>query len=109
VSLVPDQFPLPYAATAEITDVEDPWLVGDVPSPISSGGVEVPWWIEMLPGGGGVDLESAIRQVREAPVQRPIGFRNTAPQLLSDQRFLIGAVSAALAVSPGVIIKLTER
>lgn len=108
--LVPDDFPLPAVVRGlQIADVEDPWIVASVPSPATPTCVEDPWWIEMAPtGGGDVDLERVVHRVREAPPQRVVGFRDVPPHLLSEQRFLVNALAAALAVSPGVVLRLTE-
>jgi hypothetical protein len=103
-SLIPEGFPLPHTTSAEVVD---PWIVGAFGSSAPSD-VENPWWVEMFPRGGSIDLQDAARQVHEAPVERAIGLRDTPPDLLSEPRFLIDVVGAALATSPVVIITLKE-
>jgi hypothetical protein len=88
--------------------LEEEWWVGVIGSSPSDTGHQ-PWWVDVAQHAANFDLSAAALEIERAPSGRPIGFRGGGPDLLAAPPFVIGAVGAALAVSPGVVIALSDE
>jgi hypothetical protein len=97
VGLIPDAFPLPHSV-----DLEEDWRVA------VTAGVDDPWVVNVAPTDKDTGIGAAVRLLDDAPEDRTILLQIAQPALLSDSGFLIDVVGAALAIGPGVIIKLAD-